>query len=337
MVKKFLLLLFILFILLTFTACQSNQQSSQQQGGLKKRKLIIAEQYGLAYAPIQLIKVKKMLENAEPGLEIEWKQLSNTAAIREAMLAGRVDIGFMAIPPFLIARDKGMDWQIITGLAHCPLALMSNQSAVNSLADLKPENRIALPQPGSIQHILLTMAAQKEFGQADLFDNQLLTMSHPDAMNALLAGHEVTAHFSSPPYLFKESKIEGIKSIITGQAAFGGNFTFIVGVSKSNFYQENPQLYQVFMQTLQKAVAELSHNPAQAAKNLAAVYDLNQQELVTYLTWPGMKYSQDVQGLKRFADFMTFQGYLTSNNFKVENLVKTNSIFKIIGEPEGND
>ncbi len=52
-------------------------------------------------------------------------------------------------------------------------------------ADFSPDDRIALPQPGSIQHILLSMAAEKQLGKHDVFDNQLVTMKHPDGMTAL--------------------------------------------------------------------------------------------------------------------------------------------------------
>ncbi|MEC9489939.1 MAG: ABC transporter substrate-binding protein, partial [Halanaerobiales bacterium] len=242
--KKYILIIIIISLsLFIISGCEETEQSSQ-------KSITIAEQYGLAYAPVQLVKELELLKKDYSNLKIKWKQLSNTTAIRESMLAGEVDIAFMAIPPFLIAKDRGMKWKIISGLSEIPLALMSNRKYVNTLSDFKAEDKIALPQPGSIQHILLSMAAQRKFKETDKFDDQLLTMNHPDAMNALLAGREVSAHFASPPYLFLESKEAGIKKILNGSEAFGGDFTFIIGVSTEEFYQQQSKNYMLFLKAL---------------------------------------------------------------------------------------
>ena len=313
--KKYILIIIILALtLFTISGCAGDEQSSQQS-------MTIAEQYGLAYAPVQLIKELKLLEESNSELKVEWKQLSNTTSIRESMLAGEVDIAFMAIPPFLIAKDKGMDWKIMSGLSESPLGLMTNRDYINSLADFKAEDKIALPQPGSIQHILLSMAAQREFSETDKFDNQLLTMSHPDAMNALLAGREVAAHFASPPYLFLESREENIKKILSGSEAFGGDFTFIIGVSTEEFYQQQSENYQLFLKALMKAIEFINQNPDQAAELLADNYDLSQAEMKEYLSWPGMKFTSEIKGLEEFLDFMTAEGYLKENDYQRSELI----------------
>jgi NitT/TauT family transport system substrate-binding protein len=306
----------IIILLLTFlflSGCENNQLA-------KKNRIVIAEQYGLAYAPVQLIKELKLLEAKQNNLKLEWKQLPNTAAIRESMLAGEVDIAFMAIPPFLIAKDKGMDWKIISGLSESPLALMTNRDYINSLSDFRDHDKIVLPQPGSIQHILLSMAAQREFKNSNKFDNQLLTMSHPDAMNALLAKREVSAHFASAPYLFLETKA-GMKEVISGQEAFGGDFTFIVGVSTNQFYQQQPKNYNYFLNALDEAFSFIQQQPDRSAEILADNYDLSKEEMKDYLSWPGMKFSSEIKGLEKFIDFMKKEGYLSEINYEKEKLI----------------
>lgn len=49
-----------------------------------------------------------------------------------------------------------------------PLGLQTNAENIKSLKDIKPTDRIALPAPGSIQHILLAMAAEKNWGMLEL-------------------------------------------------------------------------------------------------------------------------------------------------------------------------
>jgi NitT/TauT family transport system substrate-binding protein len=313
--KKYISVIIILSLsLFLISACEGSDQNSQ-------KSITIAEQYGLAYAPVQLIKELQLLEETDSDLKVEWKQLSNTTSIRESMLAGEVDLAFMAIPPFLIAKDKGMEWKIISGLSESPLGLMTNRAYINTLADFKAEDKIALPQPGSIQHILLSMAVQREFKDTDKFDDQLLTMNHPDAMNALLAGREVSAHFASPPYLFLESKEEGIKEILSGKEAFGGNFTFIIGVSTEKFHQQHFKNYKLFLNALDEALNFIQQQPAQAAKILADNYNLNEAEMKEYLSWPGMKFSSKIKGLEEFIAFMTAEGYLEANNYQRSELI----------------
>jgi len=313
--KKYILIIIILSLsLFLITSCENSDQGSQ-------KSITIAEQYGLAYAPVQLIKEFEFLEESNPDLKVEWKQLSNTTSIRESMLAGEVDIAFMAIPPFLIARDKGMEWKIISGLSESPLGLMTNRKDINSLSDFKNQDKIALPQPGSIQHILLSMAAQSKFGDPGKFDEQLLTMSHPDAMNALLAGREVSSHFASPPYLFLESREKGIKEILSGKEAFGGEFTFIIGVSTEEFYQQQSENYKLFAAALEKSIKFMQQNPAEAAAILADNYDLTESEMIEYLNWPGMKFTSEIKGLEEFIAFMTAEGYLEENNYQPAELI----------------
>lgn len=298
--KKLMLVILMVMVLFS-TACTQTAGEGQT--------IRIAEQYGIAYAPVQIMKEKGFLEENYPGIEISWEQLSNTAAIREAMVADRLDVGFMAIPPFLIGSENGMEWKIATGLSSVPTGLVATD-AIQSLSDFSESDRIALPQPGSVQHILLAMACDREFSDPTKLDNNLVTLSHPDGMSALLAGGEITAHFTSTPYLQKELAETGFHEIISGQEAFHGQFSFIVGVTTNKFHDENPELYDAFVKSVQEAIDFINQNPQEAAAILADVYDLSEEELLTYITAEDTDYSQTVKGIQTFSDFMVKTGYL---------------------------
>ncbi len=273
-------------------------------------KISIAEQYGLAYAPVQVMKELKLLEKNLPGIKAEWNQLSNTAAIREAMLAGRVDAGFIAIPPFLIGWDKGMPWKIASGLSESPVGLVTWKKEIQSLKHFTQHDRIAVPQPGSVQHILLAMACEREFGDAKKFDNQLVTLAHPDGMSALLAKKEISAHFTAPPYLMKELIQPGMKQVLSGIDAFGGEFTFIVGVTTAQFHDQNQRVYQAYLKSLHQAMEFVRKNPKQTVALLSAEYQIPEADLLKYLQAPGTDYRPEVKGIKQFAAFMKQNGYI---------------------------
>lgn len=300
------LLIFGLLILLIASGCgHRNNEPSEEL------KISIAEQYGLAYAPLQIMKEQKLMEKNLSGVKVEWHQLSNTAEIREAMLAGKVDAGFMAIPPFLIGWDKGMEWNIAVGLSSSPVGLVTNQERIKLLKDFKDTDRIALPQPGSVQHILLSMAAEQELGDANKLDNLLVTMKHPDGMNALLANNDITAHFTSLPYLALELENKDIHQVVSGREAIGEEFSFIVGVTTKKFHDINPEVHKAFIDSVQEAVDFINKDPEKAAEILDSYYELTPEEILKYLTYGDNEYSTTVKGVKVFSSFMARNGYLT--------------------------
>ncbi|MBI9102827.1 MAG: ABC transporter substrate-binding protein [Spirochaetales bacterium] len=278
------------------------------------KSIVIAEQYGLAYAPLQIIKANKTMERLLPEVDVTWVRLGNTAAIREAVIAGKVDAGFLGIPPFLIARDKGMDWKIFTGLSRAPLGLVADTRKAPSLDSLLEERRIALPQPGSIQHILLSMEAERTYGDHTAFDKNLVALKHPDGMNGLISG-SIDAHFTSPPFIFQEIETESngeypYKVLLTGEEAFGGEFTFIVGMVTAEYLAENEEIVKALKMALAEGMNIITSRPAQAAKTLSGIYDLDEEKIFEYLTKPGTAYTTKIQGLDVFIDFMERAGYL---------------------------
>jgi NitT/TauT family transport system substrate-binding protein len=273
-------------------------------------KIRLAIQYGLGYAPVQIVQEKKLIEKYLPGAQVEWTQMGGEM-IREAMLAGQVDIGFMGQGPFWIAWDKGAEWKIATALGNSPLGLMTYRDDLKSLSDFKIEDKIATPYSGSIQHILLAMAAEKELGDPKALDKNLVSMQHPDAAAALMSETAIAAHFASPPYLFEESASPNLKMIISGQEAFGGEFGFLVGAATKKFHDDNPMAYAAFVMAINEAINFINTNPKEAARILAPSFKLTEEKTEEYLTWPGVNYTSTPYGLMGFAEFMNKAGYIS--------------------------
>ena len=284
----------------------------------RSETVTMAEQYGLAYAPLQVMRAKGYFEQQAPGVDIQWVKLGNTAAIREAVLAGEVDLGFMGLPPFLIGADKGMDWKLIAGLSICPVGLVAGKAVTGAdggFESLQPGHKIALPQPGSIQHILLSMAAEREYGDAARFDEGLVTMKHPDGMAALLSG-AVKAHFTSPPYIFLENEATApdgsrFRTILSGTEAFGGQFTFIGAMAAGDFLKKEPELLKAFLRALDQSINYIKEDKIGAAELLSESYDLPAGQILEYLEDEEMIYTTEVYGLGHFISFMNRYGYLS--------------------------
>ncbi len=270
----------------------------------------IADQYGIAYAPLEVMKTLGLLEkNLPKGYEVNWVKLGNTVGIREAMISGDVDIGFMGIPPFLIGRDKGMPWKIMTGLSESPLGLVTNDPSIKNLQDLVGRGKIALPQPGSIQHILLAMASERQLEDATAFDRQLISLNHPEGYQALLARTDVVAQFTTPPYLTMALAAPSVHLLLSGKEAFGDSFTFIVGVCQANVF-ENPTLYNGFLKALDEAMDYMEAYPDETATLLAKAYNMDLETIKQALKLEDLAFNRDIKGIEVFTEFMYRAGYI---------------------------
>ncbi len=250
-----------------------------------------------------------LLEKHLPDYDISWSQLTNAASIREAMLSGNLDVGFMGVPPFLIGVDRGTEWRAFTALSEVPMGLVTLRDDVSGLEDLRATDaRIALPQPGSIQHILLAMAAERTWRDATVFDSRLVTLSHPDAMTALLSGEEVDCHFATPPYLLSLTTKHGGRVVLSGEEAFGDSFTFAVGVAQNDYLQGHEEAMGAFAEALEEAVRLVASE--RGVKALAEEFDMPRDEVVRQLEQEELSFGGRPRGIRQFSRFMAENGYL---------------------------
>jgi NitT/TauT family transport system substrate-binding protein len=284
-------------------------------GKKEEKTLSIGEQFGLAYAPLEVMKSKGFLEaelmERNLDISVQWKKLGNTSAIRESMLSGDLDIGFTAIPPFLIGKDKGMDWRIIAGISKTSVSLVTKDPDLKSISDLKDNHRIMLPQPGSIQHILLMMAAEKGVGRASAYDGQLLSMAHPDGVTAFISGNSDLLHFTTPPYLQEELE-NGGRVLLDGRESFGGDFTFIVGICQERVFKDT-KVYESFKGALVKTLEYMESDKEGTLKILSEAYDYETGELKSYLGDGTTTFGTGVEGIDTFVEFMERNGLISSS------------------------
>jgi len=312
-----LLIIITLISVIILGGCAGSSQES--------KKVVIAQQYGLGYAPLIVVQERKLIEKYYEGAQVEWVQLGSGGAIREAIAAGTVDIGSMGVPPFLISWDKELGVRVISALCKMPNGLQTYHEEIETLNDITTDMKIALPSPGSIQHILLSMACEKQLGDPIALDNQIIAMTHPDGANALINQVEIDAHFTSPPYIFMELETEGIHQVLDAEKdCFGGKFTFLVAIGTEEFKKSSPQLFKAVADALDEAIIWINENPDEAAELLAEVMDMDKDEVYKQLTWEGVEFSKNPEGMLEFLDFMKESGYVGKITDDVSELIWDN-------------
>ena len=302
MAKKLTLIIFAVLAALCLCGCGTKSEDA----GTKK--ITIAYQYGMAYAPMTVMREQNLIEKyyGEP-ITVEWAQLNSGSAINEGIITGSIDAGAMGIAPAITGMLKGISYKIFSAVSAQPQVLMTHNDSLSSLSDFTSENKIALVNIGSIQHIMLAMAAKEELGDAHALDNNIVAMSHPDGMSALLSG-AVDAQLTTSPYVYKERGQEGIGELDAIEKVWPEGSTFIVGVASEKVH-EDEKLYQALVDAMNEALDFLTDNKEAAAEMLCGSEGVTAEVMLEWLNDPACIYSAETKGVTRMAQFMVDEGF----------------------------
>jgi NitT/TauT family transport system substrate-binding protein len=279
--------------------------------------LTVAKEYGIGYLPYMVMEHNKLIEKhasalGVKNLEVAWRTFGGSGLMQGAMLAGRLDFASSGVPWFLTMWDK-LSGQVKSpgALDSMPQYLNTRNPEVKSLKDFSDKDRIAVPAvKSSVQAITLQMGAAAAFGadNASKLDPLTVSLSHPDAMTALLSGiSEIDTHFSSPPFQDLELKDSRVHKVLSSYDLTGGQTTFIIAWTTTKFYEENPKTYQAFTEALSEAQDLINKRPEEAARiylEMAADKRLTQEALLAILRNPDYRYTIVPQNVMKYADFM---------------------------------
>jgi len=297
-----------------------NGVASASPGAIKApATFVIAYQPGIGYAPILIMQQKKMIENDFPNTKVQYKLLSNGDAIRDGIISGQIQVGSGGVGPFLVGWAKGVDYQLIASMDKMDLWLNAKDPNIRSVKDLKPGMKVAAPAIDSIQAIAFRKEVEKQFGDAHKLDSDLVSMSHPDGLQNLIAG-SINAHYTSPPFQFQEVD-KGAHTIARSYDSFGPS-TFNSVFTSKKFYSEYPQFVEKFYGYLQMADQMIKSDPAGAAK-LVATGDGKPELGDQYKDWmtrQGVTYDTMPAGFLKYADFMKKIGFIDKTPSSIKEL-----------------
>jgi NitT/TauT family transport system substrate-binding protein len=271
--------------------------------------ITIAYQFGVGYAPLLIIKQQRLLEKAYPGLRVEWKQLASGTPITDGIIKGDIQIGAMGTGPMLVGWARGTNWKVIAPLDEADLWLMVRNPSIRTIADLRGK-RIATPTATSIQAVALRKMAEVKLGNARALDSSLISMDHPDGMQALLSG-QIDAHFTSPPYQWLELG-RGARALGKSYGYFGAH-SFLVTVVTQKFYDDYRALSTRFYRLVKQSIDLINKKPGVAAAILARE-DATETTAAQFRRWitrkKSLTFTTRPRGLMRTAAFMQKVGLL---------------------------
>lgn len=290
---------------------------SLASGALAEGKIRIAEQFGVSYLPLQMMRKHNLIEKhgKDQGLDIqvEWTRFAGGAAMNDALLSDTIDVAAGGVGPLLVIWDRTRGSMNVKGIAAIntmPLFLTTKNPDVKSVKDFTEKDKIALPSVKvSIQARILQMAAEQAFGEGnhEKLDSFTVSMPHPDGTAAMLSGgSEITAHMSSPPFQYQQLENANIHRVLSSYEVLGGPHTFNIVWAKEAFRDNNPKTYAAFLGALKEAMELIKADRKAAAETYVEVTKskLDPAFIERIISEPDIEYTIVPKKTMAFAEFM---------------------------------
>ena len=289
------------------------------QAAAEETKVRMSKQFGLPYLPMIVIEEGKLIEKhaRQAGLgevTVTWNTLTGPAAQLDALLAGQLDFIGPGVPTLATVWDKTVgtpqEIRALSAMQSMPYVLVTRNPKVRTIADFSDTDKIALPGVKLTGHALaLEMASAKIWGAAnyDKLDSITITLAHPDAAAALIAGKsEINSHFASSPYYYYELAQPGIHQVLKSYDVVGGKHTNGTLVMTKKFFDANPKLTQAVLASFNEANDFIRADPRRSAEiYLAKTGDKTTvAELEKMVVDPDVAYTTTPINVMAFVEFM---------------------------------
>lgn len=278
--------------------------------------------YGLAFLPVYICEDLKLIEKYAKAARLDvrprFERLLGAAQVQDAIASGSIDVGPFGAAPLLVAWEKAKDTPnrifAVSGMTSLPLTLLGNQPGEQSIADLKPADRIAVPTLTSPQMYLLELQSEKIFGQYDRLRGQVVALSHADAIAALVDGKDaVTAYFSSPPFTQLALRGADVHPLLTSSEVMNGKFSFLVLGATKAYIEREPQMPEAIDKAIDEA-ARLIHDDPRRAAQIYLTHEpsgtLNGAAMEAAIRQVKDEFGSAIYGVQTIADFMGRYGEL---------------------------
>jgi NitT/TauT family transport system substrate-binding protein len=274
---------------------------------------------GVGFLPLFVMRDRALVEKHARAaglteLTVRWIDLGGPAVMNDALLSGSVDFIAAGPPAFITLWDRtrgSADVRGVAAMSSLPMYLNTTSPELTAIDDLTQTDKIAVTAVKvSIPSINMQMYAAERYGadEAFRFDRYTVTMTHPDALIALLSGgNQINAHFTSPPFHQREIRDARIRTVLDTNDIMGGDTTFTMLSTTARFREANPEAYAAVLAALEEANELIRSDPQAAAEILFAAESaagFSVEELVEVLRDPEIRFTTTPENLEKYAEFM---------------------------------
>jgi NitT/TauT family transport system substrate-binding protein len=274
---------------------------------------------GVGFLPLLVMEKNHLIEK-HANVKVRWINIGGPAVMNDALLSGSADFITAGPPAFITLWDRTVTSAKIKGVAamsSMPMYLNTRADHLKKLDDVTEKDKIAVTAiKVSIPSIIMQMYAKQKYGEPAHFDKYTVTMTHPDAVIALLAGSSaVDAHFTSPPFAQREKKDPRVRTIMLSDDVMGGSTTFTMVSTTTKFRDQNPKVYAAVLKAIDEANQMIAADKKSAAELLLASTNdkgFSVKEIVDVLSDPHIKFTTTPENVMKYAEFMHGIGSIKS-------------------------
>jgi NitT/TauT family transport system substrate-binding protein len=277
---------------------------------------------GIGFLPLYVMRDRALVEKHAQvlGLDVtvRWIDLGGPAVMNDALLSGSVDFIAAGPPGFITLWDRtrgSADVRGVAAMSSLPMYLNTTNPKLATLDDLTESDKIAVTAVKvSIPSIVMQMYAAERYGAAEAFrfDRYTVTMTHADAVVALLSGgNQINAHFTSPPFHQREIRDPRVRTLLDTDEIMGGATTFTMLSTTARFRERNPEAYRAVLAALEEANEIIRSDPRAAAEILFAAESaagFSVEEIVEVLADPDIRFTTTPENVQKYAEFMNAMG-----------------------------
>jgi NitT/TauT family transport system substrate-binding protein len=283
---------------------------------LAQEQVRIGLGYGFAFLPLYVCEDLKLVEKQAKAAHFEagakFQHFANSVELHAALAAGQLDMVPFGTAPLLAgaleAKEAAGQIVAVSGITSLPLTLLTNRADERSIADFKPNDRIAVPTLTSPQMYLLQMQSEKTFGKFDHLLDQIVMLPHPEAIAALADNTgQATAYFSSPPFTEIVLRAGNVHAILSSSDVMNGKSSFLILGAHRSYVRAQPQMAELVAKAIDEAARLIRDDPKRAAQ-IYLTHEpsaaLNGAAMEAIIRDVKDEFGSPVYGVQATADFM---------------------------------
>jgi len=272
---------------------------------------------GTTGMPLFIMYELNLIELYAPSVTLELITFESATAINEGFIAGIIDVGALGVTNILTGLDRGVPYRISSGMASSSFGLQTNDLSIQSLSDIRPEHRIALPTLTGNAAILFFMASEQILGDPFALRDQIVVMSNSNAELALMNNAGIDLHFAGLAPTIRQNEA-GFPTILRSHELEGGNYSQTLSVATIDFFEEQPGLYEAFILALGHAIDLINNMDARVIELIAREENLPAELIIEYLETGVLVYSMYVYNIELVADFAYELGQINNRMHSLE-------------------
>lgn len=270
--KKIAVVVLCLAMLFSLTGCggQSAAQSGQSDRVINIGTQEMPNDEGIA-------KSLGYFEEAfgEAGYQVNLVSFSSGAKVNAALLSGDIDFGLIGTCPVSNGLSSGIEYQVIwihEILGSAESLIVHNDAGVKTVQDLKGKT-IATPFASTAHYSLIKALENAGVAETEV---DLVDMQPAEIFAAWERG-DIDAAYVWEPTLSQMME-KGTLLLTSQDMADAGYMTANLEVVRTEFAQQNPELVQIYLGCLNKAVKLYREDQTAAIKAVADALEITEED-----------------------------------------------------------